>query len=284
MQDQTLNHLRSVWDVPSAGRPERLDPETLSAWISAMEMKDSMRLAWDLGLVRTVRQAERLVFDTGAGMTKVLVEALVSNPDGVSAAAWAKFTVFGRQVGVTFVPISVESRDACPLVHLTHDPCSILQEGFHGTQSIDRLHSTFGMDKAPDGFNFCFRAGSLDVENYAEDGFYGTDALVFRADHLVTMNLESGDEEIVFRGAAVDPREIVHVRQEDGVWSVLSIDGEALAIAEALPECLNWLQENETLHADRLYGVRSYPMRSLDGDGEPVIRSPAMPCPVPAFG
>lgn len=262
-----LEDLLARWSVDVALlRPDPLLASRFRAWVPDCEPKHAMRLAWSLGIERAMEALERF-WESDGSHAEPILEALGNDLSRVPSSIWLSFLRNGHKhrVGGTFVPLtgSVAPADR-PLIHFTWNPAALFEEGFHGTLDHDALSSTFMHPKPAPGYNFAFEAEGFDAGNHGADDFYGDDAVVFRAPHLLTANLESCDEEVVVWGSDIDLGRMVHLRRDDGAWSVVDHDGGIAFTGGCIERCVAWLTENEHRMAERLYGDRDYEMRSVD--------------------
>jgi len=265
-----LDDLLARWTVHRDLRvPNPQWADRFRNWLPECGLKDTMRLAWSLGIERDMR---RLGSFWRADRSHVgrIADAIGNDVSSIPASVWMSFfiDVTGRLAKDTFAPLdgTVSPADG-PLIHFTWNPAALFSEGFHGTTDRSALSSTFMCPKTERGYNFAFEAAGFDAANFGSDDFYGEDAVIFRAPHLRTVNLDTNDEEVIFWGGDVDPAAMVHLRREDGLhtdWSVIDNTGGIAFTGGTVERCVAWLVENERRMADRLYAPRDYEMRSVD--------------------
>jgi len=269
-----LDELLGRWSVPSDRlRPDPRLANRFMAWLPGCEPKIAMRLAWSLGIERDMEALERFWCPDG-GHAEPILAALGDDISRVPRSVWLAFLHDGlkRRVGTTFAPLSdTVAPDDRLLVHFTWNPAALFAEGFRGTADHDSLTSTFMVPKHEDGFNFAFEAEGFDAGNHGADDFYGDDAVIFRAPHLTTANMESFDEEVIVWGPDIDVGRMVHLRRDDGAWNVIDNQGNVAYAGGTVEGCVDWVKANEHGLGSVLFGPRSYEMRSVDFDEEAAL-------------
>jgi len=269
-----LDELLARWSQPANRlRPDPGLATRFRAWVPGCEPKLAMRLAWSLGIERDMEALERFWHPDG-GHAEPIIAALGDDLSRVPQSVWLAFLHDGlrRRIGTTFVPLtqSVSPGDR-PLIHFTWNPAALFAEGFRGTADHDSLSSTFMVPKHAYGFNFAFEADGFDAGNHGADDFYGDDAVIFRVPHLKTANMESYDEEVVVWGPDIDVNRMIHLRRDEGAWSVIDNRGDVAYAGGTVEGCVDWLRENEPVLGSTLYGPRTYEMRSVDFEEESAL-------------
>lgn len=130
----------------------------------------------------------------------------------------------------TWAHMSLNNKALLPrntwLVHFTDDPWGIAQSGFKiGMADMDRLGLTTwvrntSFDKKHGGYNFAFEAGKRHARWAAQRGKYGQHAVLFQNAGVSAHHYGDEEDQVIFWGADVDPREIVVLEKRDGDWCV----------------------------------------------------------------
>ena len=126
---------------------------------------------------------------------------------------------------VQLEPVSVHrSEERHMLVHFTHQAEGILEHGLLGTSDTARLGLTFNDIKREPGFNFAYRATEHSVIDQLlslEEDHYGDEAFLFAADHLLVVHRGDDEEQVIFRGADIEPGECIRLIRETN-WSEIA--------------------------------------------------------------
>lgn len=149
------------------------------------------------------------------------------------------------------------------LVHFTDDPYSIYREGFtKGMDQMDRLGLTtwFGTEaKKYGGYNFAFEADSRYADWAAHKGLYGTaGVMMFQNSGVHCHHYGDEEDQVVFWGADVDPRDIVLITKEDGDWCVksnrdLGGEREDNLFKGTFENAVKWVKTNHRQYAKMLF-------------------------------
>lgn len=113
------------------------------------------------------------------------------------------------------------------LIHFSNNAESIAYNGFkYGIDQMDQLGlTTYKSDseKAYGGYNFAFTAGGRYSRYAAAQGKYGRDAVMFQNSGVMAFHSGDEEEQIMFHGTDVDPRNIVLIKNDpyEG-WQVMS--------------------------------------------------------------
>lgn len=114
------------------------------------------------------------------------------------------------------------------LVHFTrYDPVDIASQGFTmGAPDISKLALTTWVEqeaKKMGGYNFAFRADSGDAEDAARagDSMYGENGVFFQSSGVSAYHAGDRQEQIIFWGDDVDPRDMVVFEKWRGDYRVL---------------------------------------------------------------
>jgi hypothetical protein len=112
------------------------------------------------------------------------------------------------------------------LVHFSDNADSIAAEGFkYGIDQMDKLGLTTYMGdqaKKYGGYNFAFLAGRRYDQNAAYEGKYGKSAVIFQNSGVVVSHHADEEEQVIFHGTDVDPRNIVLLERGEDGWQVMS--------------------------------------------------------------
>jgi hypothetical protein len=111
------------------------------------------------------------------------------------------------------------------LIHFTDHAEAIAEQGFtRGIDQMDKLGLTTYMgdgEKKYGGYNFAFQAGGGYARQAASQGKYGRDAVMFQNSGVAVHHYGDEEEQIIFHGTDVDPRDIVVLRKLEGDWHVI---------------------------------------------------------------
>lgn len=134
------------------------------------------------------------------------------------------------------------------LIHFTNDPWGIRGSGFtHGTEDMQRLGLTthFTKDaKKAGGYNFAYRALSRDA---LRGEVYGKHAVMFQSSGVQTHHNTDNEEQIIFWGPDVKPKDIVVLVKEHGDWTVLGHGSGAakpLVRKDGIEDACKWVIQN----------------------------------------
>ena len=118
------------------------------------------------------------------------------------------------------------------LVHFTDKPDNIATKGFTiGMSDPDKLGLTTyfhsdSFDKAHGGYNFAFIADSKDAKNASTGhGYqpkYGNHAVMFQNSGIHVYHYADEENQIIFWGPDVKPRDIVVLHNNSGDWEVMA--------------------------------------------------------------
>lgn len=138
------------------------------------------------------------------------------------------------------------------LLHFTDHPDEVAAEGFkYGVADMNKLALTTYMsnksfEKQFGGYNFAFLAGSRDSRNAEHDRKYGKHAVMFQNSGVMTFHYADEENQVIFRGEDVDPRDIVVLHHYDD-WQVQSRrqtrGGKALYAGD-FDRCVAWVQQH----------------------------------------
>lgn len=137
------------------------------------------------------------------------------------------------------------------LIHYSDHAYDISLNGFkYGVDEMDKLGLTtwFGDDrKKYGGYNFAFDAARRDALN--AEGKYGKEAVIFRNAGVRCDHHGDSEEQIVFWGADVDPKDIIYLSCEYGTWGVARKygDGDPVFKSDELEKVIKWVMQ----HSDR---------------------------------
>lgn len=259
-----LQRLLDAWPVQAALSRDERHREAFVDYLKKADPKTIMRLAWDSGVERDMGKLLGLWSPDGSHSRRI--SEAYGNLGTVPQSVWTEFSVSmsGPCGRPSFAALSGKVSETRPLLHFTHDPAGIFESGFNGTTDISALCSTFQQAKNSKGYNFAFAADGFDAANFADDQFYGGDALLFQASHLHAVNLESMDEEIVFWGEDVSPDAMVHLTARRAGWCVLDRTGEEAFFSRSISECAAAALSGK-LAGRPLFGKRQYSMHTPDG-------------------
>jgi len=144
------------------------------------------------------------------------------------------------------------------LVHFTNDPDGVARKGFKfGMQDVEKLGLTTyfkntGIDKGHGGYNFAFSANSSESDNAADRKKYGDDAVMFQSAGVEVYHSADEEDQVIFWGPAVDPRDIIIIRRYDEGWIVEPKNMKhgrdkhegGIFKAENFEDCVAWVEKN----------------------------------------
>jgi hypothetical protein len=113
------------------------------------------------------------------------------------------------------------------LLHFTNEPDAIAEQGFTiGTHDMNKLalttfKSNTSFDKQFGGYNFAFLAGSRDARYAESENKYGKHPVMFQNSGVMTYHYADEEQQVIFRGEDIDPRDMVVLHQYDE-WSVMA--------------------------------------------------------------
>lgn len=138
------------------------------------------------------------------------------------------------------------------LVHFTDDPMAIAEQGFAlGTMDMARLGLTTytkNSAKGMGGYNFAFIADGRYAQWAADQRKYGKHAVMFQSSGVHTWHYADEEEQVIFWGKDVMPRDIVVLMHRDD-WYVQSHDQrhgytERRLFAGDFEKCVAWVMAN----------------------------------------
>lgn len=157
----------------------------------------------------------------------------------------------------TWVHMELSNQKLLPrntwLIHFTNYPYDIADQGFTiGIDQMDKLGLTTwtkntSVDKKYGGYNFAFIADSKEVLRAI--GKYGKHAVLFQNSGVKAYHWGDEEEQVMFYGKDVDPRDIVVLTNDGGDWQVRGQSkkqrnyGIVLYTGE-LNQCIKWVQQN----------------------------------------
>ena len=112
------------------------------------------------------------------------------------------------------------------LVHFSDKAWHIAADGFkYGIDQMDKLglttwYNNESFNKKHGGYNFAFEAGGRYATYAARDGKYGEEAVMFTNSGVKAYHNGDQEEQIIFWGKDVDPRDIIYIAKVDGEWCV----------------------------------------------------------------
>lgn len=150
------------------------------------------------------------------------------------------------------------------LAHFTDKPWDVAREGFtKGVDRMDRLGLTTWLgdhDKDYGGYNFAFVADSRHAAWAASQGKYGgKGVLLFQNSGVHCYHYGDEEDQVVFWGADVSPKEIVLVTKEYDEWQVQGnhdLGGERGNVVykdESFEKVVKWVMQNHRQYAKHLY-------------------------------
>ena len=149
------------------------------------------------------------------------------------------------------------------LIHFSDNAYEIAKNGFkYGVEDMERLGLTrqyTNDSKRHGGYNFAFLADSKDVKNNIQRGSYGRDAVMFQNSGVHCYHENDRENQVVFFGKDVDPKNIILIEKYDGDWSVKphpgkNINREYVVKFEDINAVIQWVQKNHQQYAKILYG------------------------------
>lgn len=145
------------------------------------------------------------------------------------------------------------------LVHFTNDAESIGHEGFkYGFEDVRGLHLTthhYDRKKYP-GYNFAFIANSKDARNAEREHKYGRQFVLFQNSGVSTYHYGDEEEQIIFYGPDVNPRDIVTVVQgHDTDYAVINKNThQEIFKSDNYIDIINWVAKNFAQYRKALTG------------------------------
>jgi len=139
------------------------------------------------------------------------------------------------------------------LIHFSDNAYDIASEGFkYGVDQMDRLGLTNYLgdaEKAYKGYNFAVEAGSRDAKTIAREGKYGDNAVMFTNAGVKAWHSGDEEEQVIFWGDNVDPRDIILIENDYGNWCVKphptkNYDRECVYQNEDFTTVTNWIEKN----------------------------------------
>jgi len=172
-----------------------------------------------------------------------VVEHLMQN-DPAQAPSWAHMSLQKQQL----LPRQTW------LAHFTDDPWSIASSGFkYGMMDVDRLGLTTyfkntGDSKKYGGYNFAFIADSKDARWAASKHKYGKDCVLFQNSGILVDHHGDQENQVIFRGSDVDPREIIVLKYDGDDWIVKGhVDTRRQSddlFKGSFEACVAWVKKN----------------------------------------
>ena len=148
------------------------------------------------------------------------------------------------------------------LVHFTDKPYDIQKEGFkYGIDQMDRLGLTTWLKdtlKKYGGYNFAFKALSREAKFCSSKSKYGKHAVLFQNSGVQAYH--NGDEEnqIIFWGADVNPKDIIVLYNDYGDWivksRVVTKRGDYNLFRGTFEQCVTWIIKNYQQYRKYLTG------------------------------
>lgn len=137
------------------------------------------------------------------------------------------------------------------LVHFSDNALDIAYNGFiYGVDQMDRLGLTCylgGAEKKYGGYNFAFIADSRDAKFAATKRKYGEHAVMFQNSGVSTYHYGDDENQVMFHGADVVPKDIVFLKNDGGDWHVIpknrSINRDYL-FKGTFETCVEWVEKN----------------------------------------
>lgn len=109
------------------------------------------------------------------------------------------------------------------LVHFSDHADDIARQGFiYGMDDMDRLGLTtyFKKEAKTGGYNFAFTANSWEANQVADSTKYGKHAVLFQNSGVMIDHYGDQEDQVIFHGEDVDPRNIVYLENDYGDWIV----------------------------------------------------------------
>lgn len=148
------------------------------------------------------------------------------------------------------------------LVHFTDKPYDIASQGFTiGMDQMDKLGLTTwykneGDYKKHGGYNFAFVAKGRHASYAASKGKYGRDAVVFQNSGVHAYHYGDEEEQVIFWGEEVSPKDIIVLVNEHGDWQVKTRhrlrNGETTLFSGDFEACVNWVIQNSAQYRKKL--------------------------------
>jgi hypothetical protein len=140
------------------------------------------------------------------------------------------------------------------LVHFSDNANRVQDEGFtRGIDQMDKLGLTTwfnndGYFKKNGGYNFAFIANSKDAYWAASERKYGKNAVLFQNSGVHAYHYADEENQIIFWGADVAPKDIILLTQEEGTWVVNSRfplhNGSTTLFSSTFANCIKWVTKN----------------------------------------
>ena len=136
------------------------------------------------------------------------------------------------------------------LVHFSDNALDIAYSGFKfGIDRFDALGLTLwanDREKKYGGYNFAFIANSKDA-NRATNGKYGEHAVLFQNSGVSAYHHGDEENQVMFIGADVAPKDIVFLKNEGGDWQVIPKNrniGRDFLFQGTFEGCVGWVEKN----------------------------------------
>lgn len=144
------------------------------------------------------------------------------------------------------------------LVHFTNDPEKVADEGFKiGMHDVNKLGLTTrffngSFEKQYGGYNFAFLANSRYARWAASEHKYGKHAVMFQNSGVLTHHYADEEQQVIFRGEDVDPRDIIILRSDGSEWHVRTRrptrrnyrDYTATIFTGDFETCVRWVEQH----------------------------------------
>lgn len=141
------------------------------------------------------------------------------------------------------------------LVHFTNAAEAVASKGFiYGIDNMDQLGLTTYFNKSAKqygGYNFAFVADERYAINAARGKKYGEDAVVFMNAGIEAYHNGDDEEQVIFYGEHVDPRNLIVITRSDDGWCVnphpskwKTSGRECYYTGEDYIDAINWIEQN----------------------------------------
>ena len=137
------------------------------------------------------------------------------------------------------------------LVHFSDKAGNIADDGFkHGVSDVRKMHytrgETYSSRTSDSGYNFAFLANSKEAASAAKDSKYGSDAVMFMSAGVLTYHAGDNEDQVVFDGTNVKPKDIVYLERTAYDWVVKSKDSNKRDpyINNDFGEVVKWVMNN----------------------------------------
>jgi hypothetical protein len=134
------------------------------------------------------------------------------------------------------------------LVHFSDNADNIKSSGFvYGVDQMDKLGLTTYLGKIEKefgGYNFAFIADSKYALHAAKIGRYGKHAVMFRAPGVKVYHYGDQEDQIIFYGKDVNPKDIVLILNQYGEWQVQGGHRGYIFKSENFEDVVNWVEKN----------------------------------------